>query len=356
MITKLKTAWFKMTHWEQWHYNVKYAFLSPVWLWYSLRARSFYFFAPANPGLTFGGFEGGTKKEIYDQLPKECYPNSIYIQANAQPDNILKVMAKNNLSFPVAVKPNIGMMGLMFRKIDDHAQLLTYHETITVEYIIQELIEYPIEVSVFYYRMPGSKKGVITGFVRKEALEVTGDGKSTLEVLMEQLRSRPGFTYDEWKNKHKTRLNDVIPEGEIFKLSWVSNLSRGARLISLQNEKDHKLLQIFDNLSHSSTLYYGRYDIKCTSIDDLTEGRNFSIIEFNGTGAEPHHVYGNNYNFYNAAKIIIHHWNVLFLIARDNNRQGVKYPTLKEGLMFTKRANRHFKHLRELDKRMPVFH
>jgi len=354
---KLKKLWHVVTHWEQWHYNVKYILLSPVWIWYSLRARSFYFFTPANPTLTFGGMEGGTKREIYNLLPAGTYPKSIYINPAMSLYEIEVAMVEADLSFPVAVKPNIGMMGLMFRKIDNKEQLSKYHQTMTSEYILQELLYHPIEVSVFYYRFPNEQKGRITGFVRKDAIEVTGNGQSTLEELMQQFESRPGFKAEEWKSKHKARLKEVIPDGEIFKLSWVANLSRGSRLVSLEDKKDEKLLEVFDNISHDSKyLYYGRFDIKCKSVDDLKEGKNFSILELNGTGAEPHHMYGNGNNFFQAAKIIVHHWRVLHSIARYNNRQGIKYKTLQQGLRFTKNSNKHFKHLRELDSKMPVFY
>lgn len=347
-----------LTHWELWHYNVKYGLLAPLWLWYSLKARSFYFFTPVNPTLTFGGFEGGPKKEIYDCLPAETYPKSIYINPLWALSKLESVIEENRFCYPFAVKPNIGMMGLMFRKIDNKEELAIYHNTITVEYILQDLLLYPMEVSVFYYRFPNQLKGTITGFVKKKALEVRGDGKSTLGNLMNQLTGRPGFKAGEWKNKHWNRLEEIIPNGEVFKLSWVANLSRGARLISLEKEKAESLLRLFDGLSHASkNLYYGRYDIKCTSVADLKEGKNFSILEFNGAGAEPHHMYGNGSNLLQAFKIINHHWKVLFAIAKYNHiNKKIKYPKLREGLLFTKRANKHFKHLRELDAKMPVFH
>lgn len=53
------------------------------------------------------------------------------------------------------------MKGILFRKIDNDDQLVKYHEKIPVEYIVQELIELPVEVSVFYYRFPGKKKGLL---------------------------------------------------------------------------------------------------------------------------------------------------------------------------------------------------
>ena len=63
-------AWYRLTHWETWYYITKYIPLAPVWLWYCLRARSCWFFTPSNPTLTFGGFEGESKKEMYDQMRK----------------------------------------------------------------------------------------------------------------------------------------------------------------------------------------------------------------------------------------------------------------------------------------------
>lgn len=249
------------------------------------------------------------------------------------------------------------MMGLMFRKIDTIDELTVYHQTITVTYIVQELIDYPIEVSVFYHRSPNCDRGNITGFVRKEALEVVGDGISTLQTLMKQFETRPGFKFDEWEGKHQARLHEVIPAGETFKLAWVANLSRGGKMVNIEHEKDDRLLKFFDDLSHSSKhLFYGRYDIKCTSVEDLKAGKNFSILEFNGTGAEPHHMYGNGNNLLQAFKIIMYHWNVLYHIARYHNKQGVPYKTLREGLRFTKASNRHFNYLRVLDATMPVYH
>ena len=103
------------------------------------------------------------------------------------------------------------------------------------------------------------------------------------------------------------------PPGEIYILSYALNLSRGGKLVSLAHEKDDRLLKVFDELSHyTKYFYYGRYDIKCSSIEDLKEGKNFSILEYNGSGAEPHHAYGNGNTLWQAHKIFLHHWKILY--------------------------------------------
>jgi hypothetical protein len=350
----LKKSLHILTHWEKWHYHAKYIPLYPAWLWYCIRARSLCWFTPSNPTLTFGGFEGERKREMYNQLPPSSYPKSIYISPLLSFSDVEKLVAQNNFGFPFAVKPDIGMMGFMFRKIDSSEQFKQYHEIMPADYIVQDLIEYPMEVSVFYYRHPNETKGTITGFIKKEMLEVKGDGKTTLwNLILQHPRAR--FRLEEMRSKHENRLNDIIPKGEIFRLSWAGNLSRGGRLISLEHEKDERLLKVFDDLSHyTKYFYYGRYDIKCSSIEDLKEGKNFSILEYNGCGAEPHHIYGNGNTLLQAYKIVLHHWNELYKISKYNKTKGIKYWKFKEGIKFLKDAKKHFKVLKKLDAEFAI--
>jgi hypothetical protein len=265
-----------------------------------------------------------------------------------------KLVAQNNFGFPFAVKPDIGMMGFMFRKIDNEEQFKHYHEIMPVDYILQDLIEYPLEVSVFYYRHPNEAKGTITGFIKKEMLEVKGNGKTTLWNLILQ-HPRACYRLEEMRSKHEGRLNDIIPEGEIFRLSWAGNLSRGGRLISLAHEKDERLLKVFDDLSHyTKYFYYGRYDIKCSSIKDLKEGKNFSILEYNGCGAEPHHIYGNGNTLLEAYRIVLHHWSALYKISKYNKTKGIKYWKNKKGIQFLRDAKKHFRVLKKLDSEFAI--
>jgi hypothetical protein len=320
----------------------------PVWLWFCIRARSLWFFTASNPTLTFGGFEGEPKHEMYDQLPKHTYPLTFLI-TYPTPFPRLKRLMMDELSYPVAVKPDCGRMGLMFRKINSAEELLRYHSGLKADFILQEFVDYPLEVSVFYYRMPGEKKGTITGFIKKEYLSVTGDGISTLGELMQNY-PRVRFRLDEMKIKHADNLTKVLPVGETFILCHALNLSRGGKLVSLEHEKDDSLLKVFDELSHyRGHFYFGRYDVKCASIEDLKLGRNFSILEFNGAGAEPHHVYGNGNTLFQALKILVQHWKILLKISQANHKNGIPYWNFTRGLAHLKKARTHFKILRQLD-------
>lgn len=350
----IKRLWFRVTHWETWDWRVKYILLTPAWLWLCLRARSFWFFTASNPTLTFGGFEGESKSEMYAQLPPGSYPTSIFIPPGTAFETVIAQLQQSGIQFPLAVKPDVGKMGLMFRRITSLGELRDYHEKIEVQYIAQDFISYPLEVSVFYYRMPDEITGNITGFIHKDFLEVTGDGRDTLWQLITKC-PRAQFRLKELHAKHRGKLQCVIPSGERYCLSPALNLSRGGKLVSLEHKKDEKLLKLFDDISHyTGAFYYGRYDIRCRSIEALKEGRDFSILEYNGSGAEPHHVYGNGYSLWEACSILVRHWNVLYKISSTNCSRGVTYWSFNRGRQFLKHAGTRIKKLRRLDSQYPV--
>lgn len=350
----LSNILYKLTHWESWHYHAKYIPLLPAWLWYCLRSRSLWFFTTSNPGLTFGGMEGETKEEMYRQMPPGTYPNTIYISPSSAITDVEQRISDSNINYPLAVKPNVGMMGFMFRKIDSAEDLNKYHQKIPVPYLIQDLIEYPLEVSVFYYRFPDESKGVISGFLKKESPFVTGDGVSTLWKLIQALPA-VRFKHNEMRLRHYKKLDLVFPKGEEFHLSNASNRSQGSKMVGLQHEIDDKLLHLFDRISHySGQFFYGRYDIKCVSVNDLKEGKNFSILEFNGSGSGTQHVYGNGNNIFQACHIILQHWKMLYKISKYNNEQGVPYWRFLRGLKFLRNAKKNLKMLKTLDAEFPA--
>ncbi|HEU0064339.1 MAG TPA: hypothetical protein VFQ58_04880 [Flavisolibacter sp.] len=332
---------------------LRYFLISPVWLWYCLRSGSLWFFSSSNPTITFGGFEGEGKKEMYDLLPVSYYPKTIYIHPEEPFMNVLQKVSEYQFQFPFVVKPDVGMKGLLFRKIDNKDELGVYHKINPFIYIIQELVNYPLEVSVFYYRFPYQQKGVITGFIQKELMDVTGDGKSTLwELIMMHPNAR--HRTEEMRTKHAQFLDKIIPQGERFILTYAANLNRGAKFTNLHQHIDDQLLLLFDKISHMAQFYYGRYDIKCASVNDLKKGQNFSILEFNGSGAEPNHVYQSGFSLWAAYKVFLFHWKILYQISKYNHKNGIPYWSTGRGWKYLREAKKHLQQLEKFDNVIPV--
>lgn len=184
---------------------------------------------------------------------------------------------------------------------------------------------------MFFISVIRRKKGRVTGFLHKIPLQVTGNGKDTLETLVSQ-HPKGQKRIGEIHSKHKDRWHDIIPANEKYMLSYAANHNRGAHFVDLKAHIDDKLVAIFDDISHNiNDFFYGRYDIMCSNVDDLKNGKNFSILEYNGCGAEPNHFYDTGYTLPGAYKEILMHWKALYSICKYNRSLGIEpWPFQKE--------------------------
>ena len=299
-----------------------------------IKSKAVWFFTSSNPKITFGGMEGEPKKEMYDLLPKELYPPTFTVLPSENRVTVQEKLLLHGIHFPFIVKPEVGGQGILLRKINSLPELQHYHSLMPWEYIVQQLVEYPMEVSVFYIRHPAESKGIITGFLHKIPLQVTGNGKDTLETLVKQ-HPKGNKLLRSLHSKHKDKWTQVVDEGEKYMLSYAANHNRGARFIDLKNEIDDKLVNLFDGISSSGNeFYYGRYDIMCTNVDDFKAGKNFTILEYNGCGAEPNHFYDTGYTLTGAYKEILKHWKALYQISKYNRQRGVEPWSFNKGRKF----------------------
>lgn len=348
----VKDIFGKITNWEAWPFSLIYAPLAPVWGWYMLRSRAVWFFTPSNPKLTFGGMEGEPKKEMYDLLPHHLYPTTINILPAQKFSEVFSSLNDSGIPYPLIVKPEMGGQGILFRKIDNEEELKRYHDRVPVEYIIQKMVHYPIEVSIFHIRHPRSPKGIVTGFLHKIPLQVLGDGVHTLEQLVMQ-HPKAAKRSDDLLGMHRANWNKIIPVNEKYVLSYAANHNRGAHFIDLKEHIDEKLVSVFDRISHDiDDFFYGRYDVMCKSIEELKRGENFCILEYNGCGAEPNHFYDTGYTLICAWREILKHWKWLFEISRYNAKRGIKPWRLKQGMNFLRKTKEAYRMMREADSRM----
>ena len=246
-----KKFWEKLGNWELWPFPLRYAALAPQWAAYCLRAGSPWFFTASNPTITFGGFDGEGKKEMYAQLPEGNYPKTLFITPGLPPEKLLQQINAAGFEYPFCVKPDVGLKGLLFRKIDNEAELLRYHSKMPLEYMVQDLVLLPLEVSIFYYRHPTQQKGVISGFIQKDLMEVVGNGTDTLQQL---ILAHPIARHrmPEMQLKHAESMNKVLPLGQQYLLAYAANLNRGARFSQLVHHIDEGLQQMFADPIHGN--------------------------------------------------------------------------------------------------------
>jgi hypothetical protein len=342
----------KLLHWEYWPFNVVYGPILFYWLWLCIKAKSFFFFNTSNPAIKNGGFLLESKKEIYDIIPAKFYPATLFFKAGIKLSVFINELTNSNLNFPLIGKPDIGGKGRGVKKLCRLAEAIEYATESKVDFLLQEFVPYENETGIFYCRFPDQPKGFISGIVIKEFLTVTGDGRSTIEELLRK-ENRFILQLASLKNLYKEKLQHVLKMDEDCLLVPYGNHARGARFTDAHYMINDTLTDAIDNICKQIPgFYFGRLDIRFNTWNELSKGKNFSIIELNGAGSEPTHIYDPDHSIFFAWKEIIRHWKILYKISRLNHKfQRLPYMKFQAGMEMLRENNRHVKLVIEENER-----
>lgn len=289
-----------------------------------------------------------SKKEIYDLIPKEFYPATLLFRAGTDGAEVVQAIEDSQLSMPLIAKPDIGMRGLQVKKITSVEELCAYASRCKVDFLVQEYVPYENEVGIFYYRYPDEKHGYISGIVGKELLTIVGDGVSTVEQLL-QKDKRYVLQLPVLHKTYKHKMQQVLEPGQRFLMVPYGNHARGAKFVDITCQADDQLINTIDRIcSKVDGFYFGRLDIRYNTWQELKEGRNFSIIELNGAGSEPTHIYDPQHSLFYAWKEIIRHWVILQRISIYNHKiSGLPYMSTSSGLKMLRDNNEYVRILNE---------
>ena len=325
--------WIRWSRWEYWPMQLVNIPVGFIWLYYAIRARHPFFFSNTNPVIENGGFLGESKENIFRHMPDEFLPKTILVPASAlTPEKVLEHAAGLGITYPFILKPNIGERGFRVERIDDQTALENYlNQKPYVDVLLQEYVDYPVELSVMYHRSPHAHAGQVTSVCIKEMLSVTGDGRRTLrELILDYPRAK--LQWEVMEKRWQDSLTFVLPDGEKKTLMPIGNHCRGAMFLNGNDLIDEQLCATFDRVSQASQgIFYGRFDLRCENIESLKAGRNFKILEYNGVSAEPAHIYHPGYSLWQAYRDIAYHWKIIYKISRQQKQQGVHPMPVREG-------------------------
>ncbi len=329
---KLSLYLHKLTHWEYWPFDVVYIPMYFVWFWYAARARSFFFFNASNPRIKNAGFLMEPKKEIYAIIPQQYIPKTISFTKGTPAAEVLRTLAGSGITYPCIAKPDIGCKGKGVQKVHTDEEVAAYSARINMDFLIQEFISFPEEAGVFYCRMPGEANGFITGIVAKEFLVLEGDGVSTItQLLMKDPRHH--FQLAALQKIYGEELDTVLQKGEARNMVPYGNHARGAKFIDVSHWADAAFTQTIDQVCKQvPEFYFGRLDIMYNNFESFREGKDFCIIELNGAGSEPTHIYDPKHSVFFAWKEIARHFKLLYRVSILNHKRGHRYLTVQEGL------------------------
>ncbi|MBT1700037.1 hypothetical protein KK083_24330 [Fulvivirgaceae bacterium PWU4] len=323
----------KLRNWEYWPFGILQFPLFFYFFWLALRSRSLTFFSASNPGIAMGGMFGESKYDVISKIPSAFVPRTKLILLPATSDTVLKTLNQYGFTFPVIFKPELGERGFMVKKITSAADVESYLKKIRINFLVQDFVDLPLEFGVFYQRYPSQPNGKVVSIVAKEMLSVTGDGTSTLQQLIMK-KDRAKLQWKKLAEAYRDRLEEVIPAGQSIELVSIGNHAMGTRFLDGNHLINDRLSSSFDRISKQiDGFYFGRFDVRCASLNDLYEGR-VKIMELNGCGAEPAHIYDPAFGLFKAVGVLFRHWKTIFEISRENHQAGVRYLSYREALAF----------------------
>ena len=328
-IRDFRVKWTRWEFWPAWFFNIPVLFIA---LYYGLRSGNLLFFTRANPVIETGGLLGESKINIYRHLPADVYPATIFIPAGQrQPDGIRRQLLTARIGWPCIAKPNMGERGFLVHNCANETALLEHliaHPEI--DFLVQDFVTWEEEYSVMYHRFPDAEQGQITSLCAKGFLSVTGDGQRTVRELMTD-DPRASFQLDRLSLEQPELLRSRPGAGERVLLEPIGNHCRGTTFLNANDRITPALTSRFDEISHASTgLYYGRFDLKCRSLADLEKGQHFAIMEYNGVGAEPAHIYHPGRSLWKAYRDMAAHWDILYRLCREQKKRGVPAETIRQ--------------------------
>ncbi|MEL7119605.1 MAG: hypothetical protein AAFO07_09195 [Bacteroidota bacterium] len=321
----------RIFNWEYWPFYLTQLPVLFIWFLLGIRTGKFGFLTIVNPAIETGGLFGESKMDILKMIPTPYLPLSFFVKKNDHDFQKWKTTLINEkIELPFIVKPNRGERGLLVEKINTWEEFQEYLQESNFDFIIQEYIHDPLELSVLCYRIPKTNEARITSICEKEMLYVIGDGTSTLEELVGS-KPRAILQKERMAKKHADSWNKVVQNGVTFILEPIGNHARGTKFLNTNLEIDQTLTKLFISvLDQMEDVHYGRFDIRAKSWESLRQEGTFKVMEFNGVGSEPAHIYDPTYPIWKAYVDLYKHWKIMYRIYQTTKKEGHRPMSFKE--------------------------
>ncbi len=299
-----------LTRWTQWEFLPPWLTYVPVAFWYAvlaIRHRSLTAFTAANPGIFTGGLVGESKFAILRRLQGPGVAPTFFARAGT---------LVRPVNAPVVVKPDVGQRGMGVRIIRAERDAVV----VEADAVVQSYVE-GVEFGLYYCRRPGQAHGRILSITEKRFPTVVGDGRSTVAELIRRDR-RARYLAALYLRQIERSPQEIPAAGEEVHLAELGSHCRGAIFLDGMRWWTPSLETRIDEISRRHPGFFlGRFDVRAASVEALQRG-DLTVIELNGVGAEPTHIYDPAVPLAGAYRALFRHWSLAFEIGAVNRRSG----------------------------------
>jgi membrane protein DedA with SNARE-associated domain len=334
-IRTLPTFIRRWGHWEFWPAWLFYFPVLSYYIYLSMRYRSLTLPTAANPGIQNGGFVGESKLEILKQLQyaePELVADAYLIKGKTVTDRLLSVHQlchKHKIGLPFILKPDVGQRGNGVRLIRSMREVCHYFSETDAEIILQRLAPGQYEAGIFYVRVPGQGRGKIFSITEKIFPTITGDGVRTIQQLI-RADSRASLIAKTYLRRFAHIADEVLPVNQTMRLAETGNHAQGCIFRDGAHLWSKKLEFRIDRLARRLPgFYFGRFDLRYESAEDLRAGARFGIVELNGASSEATNIYDSRNSLRSAYATLFEQWRLAFEIGATHRARGHATSSLK---------------------------
>lgn len=305
------------------------------WLWLSVRHGSWTLPAASNPAITAGGLVGEGKSEYFRTMGPvaTAHTAAFAIYRNSSNPSSLNAaeqcMREAGLTYPLVLKPDIGWCGFGVRIVRTQDELKSY----LAEYprdediVLQKFVAYEGEAGLYFVRLPGEKRGRITGMLLRFFPRVVGDGFSTIAELMAR-HPRAQRLGRDGRSEPCCETWRIPLAGEIVRLSVTGSTRVGGMYQDATALVTPELESAINDIAlDMEELHVARFDVRYDTIRAMCAGQCFQIIEVNGAGSEAVHAWDPRYTLWEAYRIVFEKQRMLFSIGAAMRKRGWKPPS-----------------------------
>jgi len=322
---RIKSAIERLMNHEYWATWILYIPVSWWGIKWILSGKGIRTLGAVNPGYADdGGVQGESKIDINSKLGNDdAILKCVLIDVDDNVDrriaraiDVVETDAEIG-GLPVICKPDVGERGIGVQLAKSMKEVAEYCRTQPDAFVIQKFHSGACEVGVLWSRSIDSIKqteqssttGEIYAITVKHFPSVVGDGKRTVrQLILKDRRHRRQAAMFVERLMNQTLL--VPAAGEKISLGFAGNHAQGAMFCDGHElntaELQARIEQIVRGFRDDDGRGFdiGRFDLRCDSLEALSRGEGFGIVELNGVASEPT-------NLYDPDRSIIWAWGVL---------------------------------------------
>lgn len=317
--------------------------LALQWLGLAIRYRSISLPTLVNPLIEVGGLWGESKQVYLDMVSGDARDwLARYVTLDRASDDpsvdgrrALELVRAAGFDLPFVAKPDIGWQGYGVRPLQSEEAFMAYVAEFPkgARMMVQEMVPWEGEAGIFYVRMPGEEHGRVLALTLRYFPHVIGDGHGKVRDLIladERAYWKAGLHLGLGSGHaglSEAVLDQVPAAGEVVRLAFIGSIRVGGLYRNADDQITPALDARIEAISRSMPeFYYGRYDVRFASIEQLCAGEDFRIIEINGAGSEAISAWDPETPVREVYARLLRQQRLMFQIGAANRDRGWKVP------------------------------